>query len=69
MECSPADKEEQALFMTDEDDNQYDIEVTDEDDWALELTRDDYGMTFHMVSEVVVEDLRDATKGGSVYSR
>ena len=69
VECSPADKEEQALFITDEDDNQYDIEVTDEDDWALELTRDDYGMAFHMVSEVVVEDLRDETKGGSVYSR
>ena len=59
VECSPADKEEQALFITDEDDNQYDIEVTDEDDWALELTRDDYGMAFHMVSEVVVEDLWD----------
>ena len=69
VECSPADKKEQALFITDEDDNQYDTEVTDEDDWALELTRDDYGMAFHMVSEVVVEDLRDETKGGSVYSR
>ena len=62
-------QEEQALFITDEDDNQYDIEVTDEDDWALELTRDDYGMAFHMVSEVVVEDLRDESKGGSVYNR
>ena len=41
-------QEEQALFITDDDDNQYDIEVTDEDDWALELTRDHYGMAFQM---------------------